>query len=82
MKYTLRRCKGGGNVAEKCRRRSISRAYYFRYYSRDDAVDAVRYINGTRLDDRIIRTDWDAGFIEGRQFGRGKHGGQASHFWL
>ena len=36
----------------------------------------MKYINGTRLDDRIIRTDWDAGFIEGRQFGRGKSGGQ------
>lgn len=35
-----------------------------------------RYINGTRLDDRIIRCDWDAGFIEGRQYGRGKTGGQ------
>jgi len=30
----------------------------------------------TRLDDRIIRTDFDAGFIEGRQYGRGKSGGQ------
>jgi hypothetical protein len=38
----------------------------------------MRYVNGTRLDDRIIRTDWDAGFIEGRQYGRGKHGGQVS----
>jgi nuclear cap-binding protein subunit 2 len=36
----------------------------------------MRYINGTRLDDRIIRTDWDAGFVEGRQYGRGKTGGQ------
>ena len=36
----------------------------------------MRYVNGTRLDDRIVRTDWDAGFIEGRQFGRGKSGGQ------
>ena len=35
-----------------------------------------RYINGTRLDDRIVRTDWDAGFKEGRQYGRGKSGGQ------
>lgn len=35
-----------------------------------------RFINGTRLDDRIIRCDWDAGFIEGRQYGRGKTGGQ------
>jgi len=36
----------------------------------------MRYINGTRLDDRIIRTDWDWGFVEGRQYGRGKSGGQ------
>jgi nuclear cap-binding protein subunit 2 len=36
----------------------------------------MRYVNGTRLDDRIIRTDWDAGFSEGRQYGRGKTGGQ------
>ena len=36
----------------------------------------MSYVNGTRLDDRIIRTDWDAGFIEGRQYGRGKSGGQ------
>ena len=36
----------------------------------------MRYVNGTRLDDRIVRTDWDAGFVEGRQFGRGKSGGQ------
>ena len=36
----------------------------------------MRYVNGTRLDDRIIRTDWDAGFKEGRQYGRGKSGGQ------
>jgi nuclear cap-binding protein subunit 2 len=28
------------------------------------------------LDDRIIRTDWDAGVVEGRQYGRGKRGGQ------
>lgn len=36
----------------------------------------TRYINGTRLDDRIVRTDWDVGFIEGRQYRRGKTGGQ------
>lgn len=39
-------------------------------------ITDFRYINGTRLDDRIVRTDWDAGFIEGRQYGRGKTGGQ------
>lgn len=48
----------------------------FRYYTRADAEHAMRFINGTRLDDRIVRTDWDAGFKEGRQYGRGKTGGQ------
>lgn len=47
-----------------------------RYYTRVGAENAMRFINGTRLDDRIIRTDWDAGFKEGRQYGRGKSGGQ------
>ena len=35
-------------------------------------------VNGTKLDDRLIRTDWDPGFVEGRQFGRGRSGGQVS----
>lgn len=49
---------------------------FVEYYTRADGENAMFYINGTKLDDRIIRTDWDAGFIEGRQFGRGKSGGQ------
>merc|ERR1712087_1012863 len=49
---------------------------FLEYYTRKDAEDCMRYINGTRLDDRIIRTDWDAGFKEGRQYGRGRSGGQ------
>lgn len=49
---------------------------FVEYYTRDDAENCMRYVNGTRLDDRVVRTDWDAGFIEGRQFGRGKSGGQ------
>lgn len=49
---------------------------FVEYYTRADAENAVKYINGTRLDDRLIRTDWDAGFVEGRQYGRGKSGGQ------
>lgn len=47
-------------------------------YSCNKIIQSFRYINGTRLDDRIIRCDWDAGFIEGRQYGRGKTGGQVS----
>merc|ERR1711937_535792 len=49
---------------------------FVEYYNRRDIENAMRYINGTRLDDRIIRTDYDAGFREGRQYGRGKSGGQ------
>ncbi|XP_046853198.1 nuclear cap-binding protein subunit 2-like [Xenia sp. Carnegie-2017] len=49
---------------------------FVEYYEREDAESATRYINGTRLDDRIVRTDWDVGFEEGRQYGRGKSGGQ------
>ena len=49
---------------------------FVEYYLREDGENAMRYINGTRLDDRIIRTDFDAGFVEGRQYGRGKSGGQ------
>eukprot|EP01120_Amphizonella_sp_Union-15-10_P014739 TRINITY_DN7267_c0_g1_i2.p1 TRINITY_DN7267_c0_g1~~TRINITY_DN7267_c0_g1_i2.p1 ORF type:complete len:132 (-),score=27.75 TRINITY_DN7267_c0_g1_i2:89-484(-) len=48
----------------------------FRYYRRCDAEDCVKYINGTKLDDRMIRTDWDAGFKKDRELGRGKDGGQ------
>lgn len=36
----------------------------------------MRYINGTKLDERVIRCDLDLGYKEGRQFGRGKSGGQ------
>ena len=46
------------------------------YYTRQDAEDAVKYLNGTVLDDRAIRVDHDWGFQEGRQFGRGRSGGQ------
>eukprot|EP00069_Balaena_mysticetus_P018827 bmy_11750T0 len=49
---------------------------FVEYYSRPDAENAMRYINGTCPDDQIIRTDWDAGFKEGRQHGRGCSGGQ------
>ncbi|EDV48652.1 nuclear cap-binding protein subunit 2 [Drosophila erecta] len=49
---------------------------FVEYYVRAEAEAAMRFVNGTRLDDRLIRVDWDAGFIEGRQYGRGKTGGQ------
>ncbi|GAB1610256.1 hypothetical protein Ahia01_001419700 [Argonauta hians] len=49
---------------------------FLEFYDRLDAEAAMKYVNGTRLDDRIIRTDWDVGFREGRQYGRGRSGGQ------
>lgn len=49
---------------------------FVQYYSRVDAEDAVKYISGTILDDRPVRVDFDWGFEEGRQWGRGRSGGQ------
>lgn len=46
------------------------------YYTREDTEDCVKYVNGTMLDDRPIRVDFDWGFVEGRQYGRGRSGGQ------
>ncbi|EAU29884.1 nuclear cap binding protein subunit 2 [Aspergillus terreus NIH2624] len=49
---------------------------FVEYYTHQDALDCLKYIGGTKLDERIIRTDLDPGFEEGRQYGRGKSGGQ------
>ncbi|KAI9494227.1 hypothetical protein BDB00DRAFT_819322 [Zychaea mexicana] len=49
---------------------------FVEYYHRTDALDCMKYVNGTKLDERVIRCDLDPGFKEGRQFGRGKSGGQ------
>ncbi len=49
---------------------------FVEYYTHQDALDCLKYIGGTKLDERLVRTDLDPGFQEGRQFGRGKSGGQ------
>jgi nuclear cap-binding protein subunit 2 len=49
---------------------------FVEYYTHADALDCLKYVGGTKLDERIIRTDLDEGFSEGRQYGRGKSGGQ------
>ncbi|KAJ1665721.1 nuclear cap binding complex subunit [Coemansia sp. RSA 1813] len=49
---------------------------FVEYYTHEDALNCMKYVNGTKLDDRIVRTDLDPGFREGRQFGRGRSGGQ------
>lgn len=45
---------------------------FVEYYNHQDALDCMKYIGGTKLDERIIRTDLDPGFQEGRQYGYAK----------
>ncbi|EPY50460.1 nuclear cap-binding complex small subunit [Schizosaccharomyces cryophilus OY26] len=49
---------------------------FVEYYKNEDALDCLKYISGTSLDERIIRADLDPGYEEGRQYGRGASGGQ------
>jgi nuclear cap-binding protein subunit 2 len=49
---------------------------FVEFYSHQEAGYAVDCLNQAKLDGRTIRVDWDTGFVEGRQFGRGKSGGQ------
>jgi nuclear cap-binding protein subunit 2 len=49
---------------------------FVEYYTRENTEACLKYVSGTVCDDRIIRCDLDAGFKPGRQFGRGKSGGQ------
>lgn len=51
---------------------------FVEYYTHAEALACMRYISGTKLDERIVRCDLDLGYKEGRQFGRGKTGGQVS----
>lgn len=49
---------------------------FVEYATRDQAQQAVDCLNLQSVDGRQIRIDWDPGFKQGRQFGRGKSGGQ------
>jgi nuclear cap-binding protein subunit 2 len=49
---------------------------FVEYVRRADTEDAIRFFNGMKVDEHIIRVDWDGGFEEGRQYGRGRSGGQ------
>jgi nuclear cap-binding protein subunit 2 len=49
---------------------------FVEYYDRLAADACMKYINGTMLDERLLRTDLDPGFSADRQFGRGQSGGQ------
>eukprot|EP00455_Lapot_gusevi_P046333 TRINITY_DN6081_c0_g3_i2.p1 TRINITY_DN6081_c0_g3~~TRINITY_DN6081_c0_g3_i2.p1 ORF type:complete len:252 (-),score=44.94 TRINITY_DN6081_c0_g3_i2:265-1020(-) len=49
---------------------------FVEYFSHEDAMDAKRFLSGMKCDERVVRVDLDPGYTEGREFGRGKHGGQ------
>ena len=49
---------------------------FVEFYTHSEALASLKYVSGTKLDERIIRCDLDLGYAEGRQFGRGKSGGQ------
>lgn len=51
---------------------------FVEFDERPSALKAVAYLHQTSLEGRILAIDLDAGFIEGRQFGRGSSGGQIS----
>lgn len=54
---------------------------FVEYGKRSDTEACVKYVNSCKLDERVIRVDWDGGFEEGRQFGRGRSGGQVRDEW-
>jgi len=49
---------------------------FVEYWTHSEALDAVNYLNGSVLHERIMRVDIDPGFREGRQFARGSKAGQ------
>ncbi len=53
---------------------------FVEYFDRSSALDCLKFVNGTKLDERVVRTDIDPGYLDGRQFGRGRSGGQVSDF--
>ena len=49
---------------------------FVEYLTRKDAEKAVMLLNDTLLGDKRIKIDYDLGYYEGREYGRGKRGGQ------
>lgn len=49
---------------------------FVEYDEQESATKSIKFLNKTHLDGRDITIDIDAGFEEGRQYGRGTHGGQ------
>ena len=49
---------------------------FVEYYTREHYEACLKYLYETVCDDRMVRCDADGGFRPGRQFGRGRSGGQ------
>lgn len=49
---------------------------FVEFWRRSDALASVQYGSGSILDGSAIRVELDAGFQPGRQYGRGRKGGQ------
>lgn len=49
---------------------------FVEFYTHQEALLSLRHISSTKLDERLIRCDLDPGYTEGRQYGRGRSGGQ------
>jgi nuclear cap-binding protein subunit 2 len=49
---------------------------FVEFWDRDDALASVQYCSGSKLDGSVVRVELDAGFQAGRQYGRGRKGGQ------
>ena len=58
--------------------RSFCGFAFVEYVHRNNALDAVVYLTGIKLDGRVIRVELDTGFTPGREFGGGISGGQVS----
>ncbi|CAD8191540.1 unnamed protein product [Paramecium pentaurelia] len=49
---------------------------FIEYFNHEDAKEAHEYLDLLKLDERAIRVDWDIGYSEGREYGRGTGGRQ------
>jgi nuclear cap-binding protein subunit 2 len=49
---------------------------FIEFFTKNEALWVISYLNGIKIGNRLIRIDFDEGFKKGRQFGRGGGGGQ------
>lgn len=49
---------------------------FVEFDDRESAMNSINFLKGVHIDGREIQVNIDAGFVDGRQFGRGVSGGQ------